>query len=184
MTMKMKMKMKMNSKIRVAASAGASIVSKARVRFHGNFRISSSNFNYSLPRNYSNNAKIRDYYVDAPQLFLNSVREQCKLGQLELSGLRPNMHSIGILANCYCNLGHVDFGFSLLGKRLKLGYPLDDVIFSTLINGLIHTDKLDQAVKLLEKIVYLGFQPTVVTHNAMVKGLCRRGDNVGALKVP
>lgn len=42
---------------------------------------------------------------------------------LELSGIRPNMYSVGILANCYCHLGRLDFGLSLLGKGLKLGYP-------------------------------------------------------------
>ena len=175
----------------------------------------------------------RDYHIDDPQLFLHSLRQQCKQGfsnidlplslfikmtslhplpsivhfnqlvaamikvkprqnfstiislyrQLELSGLRPDMHSLGILANCYSSLGHVDFCFSRLAKRLKLGYPLNAVIFTILINGFIHADKLDQAVDLLRKMVKLGFHPNIVTHSAMVKGLCKRGNNVGAVKL-
>uniref|UniRef100_A0A803KNL2 Pentatricopeptide repeat-containing protein n=1 Tax=Chenopodium quinoa TaxID=63459 RepID=A0A803KNL2_CHEQI len=91
------------------------------------------------------------------------------------------MHSVGILANCYCHLGRVDFGFSLLAKILKLGYPLDSVIFNTLINGYVHCDKLPQAAHLLNKIVKLGFQPDLIMYNTIVKGLCRIGDNASAL---
>ncbi|XP_057250120.1 pentatricopeptide repeat-containing protein At1g06580-like [Beta vulgaris subsp. vulgaris] len=102
---------------------------------------------------------------------------------LELSGIRPDRHSIGILTNCYCHLGRVDFGFSLLAKRLKLGYPFDRdcVIFTTLINGYIHCDKFPQALQLLDQIVKLGFQPDIVTYGAIFKGLCRIGDNAAAL---
>uniref|UniRef100_A0A803L4V3 Pentatricopeptide repeat-containing protein n=1 Tax=Chenopodium quinoa TaxID=63459 RepID=A0A803L4V3_CHEQI len=100
--------------------------------------------------------------------------------QLELYGIRPDMHSIGILANCYCHLGRIDFRLSLLGKRLKLGYPLDSVIFNTLINGYIHCDKLPQAAHLLDEIVKLGLQPDIVTYNTVVKGFCRIGDNASA----
>ncbi|KNA06219.1 hypothetical protein SOVF_183070 isoform B, partial [Spinacia oleracea] len=166
-------------------------------------------------------------------LFINSVRDQCKLGftdlnhpislfrqliylrplpsvidfnqlftsmlklknlkphltiisfssNLELSGVRPDRYSMGILANCYCHLGRIDFGFSLMGKSLKLGYPPNCITFTTLINGFIHCDKLPQAVQLLDKIVKLGFQPDIVTYGAMIKGLCRIGDNVGALSL-
>ncbi|KNA25971.1 hypothetical protein SOVF_001360 [Spinacia oleracea] len=103
--------------------------------------------------------------------------------QLELSGLRPNMHTLGILTNCYCHLGRLDFAFSLLGKRIKLGFDPDIVIFTTLINGIIddNYNNVGQAVKLLDKIVKLGIQPNVVTYGAVVKGLCRKGNNVGAI---
>ncbi|KAK9692062.1 hypothetical protein RND81_09G238700 [Saponaria officinalis] len=161
--------------------------------------------------------------VDDPQLFIQSVRQQCKLGfsgvdipvsifhqlncfrprpsivvfnqlftamckirphpplstvitfcyQLELSGLRPDRHSVGILANCY----------SRLGRYIKLGYPPDAVIITTLLNGLIASDKLRMAIQLLDKMVKLGIQPTLVTYGAMFKGLCRIGDNAAALRL-
>ncbi|KAK9675579.1 hypothetical protein RND81_11G016600 [Saponaria officinalis] len=102
---------------------------------------------------------------------------------LELSGLRPDCHSVGILANCYCRLGRVDFAFTILGKRLKLGYPPDVVIITTLLNGLIVSDKLHHAVRLLDRVVKLGLQPNLITYGAMFKGLCRNGDNAGALRL-
>uniref|UniRef100_A0A803L465 Uncharacterized protein n=1 Tax=Chenopodium quinoa TaxID=63459 RepID=A0A803L465_CHEQI len=97
--------------------------------------------------------------------------------QLELLGIRSDRHSFGILANCYCHLGRVDSGFSLMAKSLKLGYPPNDYTFNTLINGYIINDKLPQAAQLLNKIVKLGFQPDI----AIFKGLCRIGDNASAL---
>ena len=52
-----------------------------------------------------------------------------------------------------------------------------------LIHEFIHNHELDQAVKLLDKILKLGFQPDIFTHSrAIVKGLCRTGNRVGALK--
>ncbi|KAK9749807.1 hypothetical protein RND81_02G151800 [Saponaria officinalis] len=182
-------------------------------------------------RNYS--ARRCNDVVDNRRLFLQSVREQCRLrfssveipvsifdqlnslrprpsiidfcmlftamskikphpplstvitfcNQLELSGLRPDRHSVSILANCYCRLGRVDFAFSLLGKHIKLGYPPDVVITNTLLNGLIASDKLRSAVQLLDKIVKLGIQPTLDTYGAMFKGLCLISDNVGALRL-
>ncbi|KAK9705376.1 hypothetical protein RND81_07G052000 [Saponaria officinalis] len=185
-------------------------------------------------RNYSaNSSAFGDVVVDDRRLFLQSVREQCKLGfssvqiplsifhqlcclrplpsiilfnqlftamckirphppfstvvtfshQLELSGLRPDRHLIGIVANCYCRLGRVDFGFSLLGRHLKLGYPLNVLIINTLVNGLITSDKLQPAIQLLDKVAKLGIQPTLVTYGLMFKGLCRNGDNAGALNL-
>ncbi|MFQ6641186.1 hypothetical protein Gotur_015451, partial [Gossypium turneri] len=56
--------------------------------------------------------------------------------QMELLGVSHNVYSMNILTNCFCQLGRIDFGFSVLGKMLKLGVEPDVVTFSTLINGL------------------------------------------------
>ncbi|XP_074286107.1 uncharacterized protein LOC141611471 isoform X1 [Silene latifolia] len=171
--------------------------------------------------------------VANPQLFLDSVREQCRSGfssidvpvsifhqlnslcprpsiivftklftamskiqpnppfstvitlsnHLELSGLRPDSHSIGILAKCYCSLGRLDFAFSLLGRNLKLGYPPNIVFVTTLFNGLVDSHKVDQAVNLLDKTVKLGIQPSLVNYSSMFKGLCRSDDSAGTLRL-
>ena len=75
--------------------------------------------------------------------------------------------------------GQVNYGFSLLMKCLRLGIPFDVVIFTTLINGLIHNDRWDQAVDLLDKIVEQSFYSTIVIYDAQVKGLCKTGDTIG-----
>ncbi|XP_021742876.1 pentatricopeptide repeat-containing protein At1g62680, mitochondrial-like [Chenopodium quinoa] len=92
-------------------------------------------------------------------------------------GLRPNNYSLNILANCYCRLGYVHFGLSLVSYTIKLGYQPDIATFNTLINGFIHSNQLDKAVPLLDKILKLGYQPTLITYGSMFKGLCRSGDN-------
>ncbi|XP_074279726.1 uncharacterized protein LOC141605004 [Silene latifolia] len=103
---------------------------------------------------------------------------------LDLSGIRPDLQSMSILANCYCHLRRVDFGYSLLAKSLKLGYPFDSdlILFNTLINGHVYNNQLREAIKLLDvAVVKLGIQPDIVTYGTMVKGLCGIGDNAGAL---
>ncbi|MFQ6641203.1 hypothetical protein Gotur_014993, partial [Gossypium turneri] len=41
--------------------------------------------------------------------------------QMEFFGVSHNVYSMSILINCFCQLGRIDFGFSVLGKMLKLG---------------------------------------------------------------
>ncbi|KAK9016819.1 hypothetical protein V6N11_079312 [Hibiscus sabdariffa] len=41
--------------------------------------------------------------------------------RLEIVGISHYAYSLSILTNCFCQLGQIDFGFSVLGKMLKLG---------------------------------------------------------------
>ncbi|KAL2941228.1 hypothetical protein RDABS01_029578 [Bienertia sinuspersici] len=91
-------------------------------------------------------------------------------------------YSLNILANCCCGLGLVDLGFSILAS-IKLGYQPYIVTFNTLINGLCHSNNLDGAVKLLDKVVKLGLNPEIYTYGTMFKGLCRTRNHTGALKL-
>ncbi|CAO2822301.1 unnamed protein product [Amaranthus hypochondriacus] len=103
--------------------------------------------------------------------------------ELYLSEIRPDLFSLNILANCFCRLGYVDYGFSILAIIIKLGHEANMVTFNTLLNGLIRSHRFHQADLLLDKIIYLGFQATIVTYGAMFKGLCKVGNNVGALRL-
>ncbi|TYG71636.1 hypothetical protein ES288_D05G413200v1 [Gossypium darwinii] len=53
-----------------------------------------------------------------------------KYRQIELLGASHNVYSMNILINCFCQLGRIDFGFSVLGKMLKLGVEPSAVTFS------------------------------------------------------
>ncbi|KAJ8428836.1 hypothetical protein Cgig2_005901 [Carnegiea gigantea] len=83
---------------------------------------------------------------------------------LELLGLHPDHCTIGIFTTYYCHLGRVNFGLFILGKVLKLGFPLNSIIFTALINGLIQNNHLDKVVKLLDKVVKQGLQPEMVVY--------------------
>ncbi|XP_074264166.1 uncharacterized protein LOC141586747 [Silene latifolia] len=103
---------------------------------------------------------------------------------LELSGIPPDLHSIGMLANCYCHLRRVDFGYSLFAKSLKLGYPYKSnlILLTTLMNGHVHNNQLSEAILLLDvAVIKLGSRPDIVMYSTMVKRLCRTGDYAGAL---
>ncbi|KAJ8426588.1 LOW QUALITY PROTEIN: hypothetical protein Cgig2_018056 [Carnegiea gigantea] len=104
--------------------------------------------NYSIDVNANRYDSLDDDDDDDPELFLKFVRRQCKLG---FSRIMPSPSFIlwppSSLFHCHpnwccCHLGHVHLGFSLVGKHLELGIPLDVVIFTTLINGLIHDHQL------------------------------------------
>ncbi|KAL2941180.1 hypothetical protein RDABS01_029530 [Bienertia sinuspersici] len=57
------------------------------------------------------------------------------------------------------------------------------MFFNTLINCLVHSNNLDHAVKLLDKIVKLGLKPNIFTYGTMFKGLCRIRNHIGALSL-
>ncbi|MFQ6645617.1 hypothetical protein Gotur_020316, partial [Gossypium turneri] len=52
-----------------------------------------------------------------------TVVSMCR--QMEVLGVPHNVYSFNILINCFCQLGHTDFGFSVFGKMLKLGVEPD-----------------------------------------------------------
>ncbi|KAK8986493.1 hypothetical protein V6N11_010049 [Hibiscus sabdariffa] len=79
-----------------------------------------------------------------------------RYGRLELLGVSHNVYSLSILINCFCQLGQVDFGYSVLGKMPKLGVEPSVVTFSTLINGLCKQSKIPQAVSLFGEMVEKG----------------------------
>ena len=78
---------------------------------------------------------------------------------MELAGLSPNTYTLNILINCFCKLQHVDLGFSVLAKVIKLGLQPDVVPFTTLINGLCKVGKFSQAVELFDETVERGCRP-------------------------
>ncbi|MBA0746751.1 hypothetical protein Gogos_009242, partial [Gossypium gossypioides] len=82
--------------------------------------------------------------------------------QMELFGVSHDVYSMSILINCFCQLGRIDFGFSVLGKMLKLGVEPDVVIFSTLINGLCNQSKISEAVFMFDEMTGKGYQPNLI----------------------
>ncbi|TYH21523.1 hypothetical protein ES288_A04G050800v1 [Gossypium darwinii] len=90
--------------------------------------------------------------VEFTKLFATIVRMKhyvivvSMCSQMELLGVSHDVYSVSISINCFCQLGRIDFGFSVLGKMLKLGVEPDVVIFSTLINRLCNQSNISVAV--------------------------------------
>ncbi|XVF82247.1 hypothetical protein PTKIN_Ptkin16aG0030100 [Pterospermum kingtungense] len=71
--------------------------------------------------------------------------------QMESLGIHlHDVYTLSILLNCFCHLGRMGFGFSVLGRMFKLGLQPNIVTFSTLINGLCNGG---QAVKLYSCLI-------------------------------
>ncbi|XP_040966998.1 pentatricopeptide repeat-containing protein At1g62914, mitochondrial isoform X3 [Gossypium hirsutum] len=89
--------------------------------------------------------------VEFTKLLVALVRMRCYAtvvslySQMELLGVSHNGYFFNILINCFCQLGGIDSGFSVLVKMLKLGVKPDVVTFSTLIKGLCQRSKISQA---------------------------------------
>ncbi|XVF37778.1 hypothetical protein REPUB_Repub20aG0039700 [Reevesia pubescens] len=92
--------------------------------------------------------------------------------QMELSGVSHDAYIFNILINCFCRLSQVDFGFSVLGKMLKLGIHATVVTFSTLINGFCTRNKIVQAVNLFDEMIRKGFQTDLIAYNTILKMGC------------
>lgn len=101
---------------------------------------------------------------------------------LEFVGIVLNWYSLAIMMNCYCKLSHVDLGFSVLGKIIKLGFRPDRATFNTLLNGLALNGNLTQAMELLHKIVQQGFQPDKATFSSLANRFMSNGNLLDALR--
>ncbi|KAK9024545.1 hypothetical protein V6N11_004703 [Hibiscus sabdariffa] len=102
--------------------------------------------------------------------------------RMELLGVSLDVYSFNILINCFCQLGRVDFGYSVLGGMLKLGVEPDIVTFSTLINGLCRQSKISQAVSLFDELVEKWYQPDLIVYSTLLNGLCKIGSSDKAVR--
>ncbi|KAB2032650.1 hypothetical protein ES319_D05G389600v1 [Gossypium barbadense] len=89
--------------------------------------------------------------------------------QMELLGVSHDVYSVSILINCFCQLGRIDFGLSVLGKMLKLGVEPSAVTFSTLINGICNQSKISEAVCMFDEMTEKGYQPNLIVYNTVLK---------------
>ncbi|GAV65362.1 LOW QUALITY PROTEIN: PPR domain-containing protein/PPR_2 domain-containing protein, partial [Cephalotus follicularis] len=96
-------------------------------------------------------------------------------------GIKHDFCTLIILINCFCRLSRLHFGFSILGKMLKLGLEPDSVTFNTLINGLCIGGQLLQAVRLSDGGV--GCKPDAFTYSTILNGLCKMGNSNVAVKL-
>ncbi|KAJ9564919.1 hypothetical protein OSB04_000885 [Centaurea solstitialis] len=94
----------------------------------------------------------------------------------------PNLVTLNIVLNCYCDLNEVDFGFGVLGLILKRGFTPDNVTYTTLVKGLFLKDRIVEAVRLFKKMIRLGVRPHVVSYGTLINGLCKAGKIEAAVR--
>ncbi|XVE86810.1 hypothetical protein DITRI_Ditri18aG0064200 [Diplodiscus trichospermus] len=64
-------------------------------------------------------------------------------------------------------MDQVGFGFSILGKILKLGINPNVVTLSTLVNGFCNQSKVAQAMSLFVDMIGKGHQPCLITYTVL-----------------
>ncbi|KAL2932086.1 hypothetical protein RDABS01_037496 [Bienertia sinuspersici] len=84
-----------------------------------------------------------------------------------------------MMANCYCRLGLVYLGFSILASFIKLGHQPDIATFNTLMVSSMDVKTIDnllgKALSLFSKMKTKGIPPDVVTYNTLIRGMCILG---------
>ncbi|KAB2066213.1 hypothetical protein ES319_A09G144200v1 [Gossypium barbadense] len=105
--------------------------------------------------------------------------------QIDLLGVSCNFYSLNILINCFCQLGRIDFGFSVLGKILKLGV----ILVLTILKGLCKSGNTDRAVGFLRLMEGRGFEPNIVAYSTildcfcLIHGMCDLGQQEEATRL-
>ncbi|XP_031282459.1 pentatricopeptide repeat-containing protein At1g12300, mitochondrial-like, partial [Pistacia vera] len=98
-------------------------------------------------------------------------------------GLLPDLYTLNILINCFCNVGRVCDGFVVFGRILRRGFNPDAVTFNSLIKGLCLESRGTEAMEFLKKTVVFGVRPNVITYRTLINGLCRTGNITIALRI-
>ncbi|XP_031257989.1 putative pentatricopeptide repeat-containing protein At1g12700, mitochondrial [Pistacia vera] len=98
-------------------------------------------------------------------------------------GLLPDLYTLNILINCFCNVGRVCDGFVVFGRILKRGFNPNAVTLTSLIKGLCLENRSMEAVELFMKMAVFGVRPNVITYGTLINGLCRTGKTSIALRI-
>ncbi|CAD6251040.1 unnamed protein product [Miscanthus lutarioriparius] len=111
-----------------------------------------------------------DRWEDVGKLVAEMIRNQMNLDEV----------TFGLIIDCLCQKGLVDYGAEVLGEMTKFGCSPDIIMYNSLINGFSENGSVDDALELFKN---LSCKRNVVTYNYMLKGLCRaeRWEDAGKL---
>ncbi|OMO88294.1 hypothetical protein COLO4_20322 [Corchorus olitorius] len=112
----------------------------------------------------------------------STVVSMCKQ-MMGCEGMHPDIATMNIFMNCFCNLKQADFCFSVLALILKLGLQPNSYSMNYLLLGRINEGKIDEAMKLFWQIVQTGYPYNVYTCNVIIGGLCKSGYTRYAVKI-
>ncbi|KAF6153451.1 hypothetical protein GIB67_003641 [Kingdonia uniflora] len=72
--------------------------------------------------------------------------------------IRPDVSTFTALTKCFCQMGKVDFGFSVVGNIFKSGFEADIVIFTTLLKGLFKENRVKMQSSCFTKLQRTGIR--------------------------
>ncbi|KMZ70829.1 hypothetical protein ZOSMA_192G00070 [Zostera marina] len=89
----------------------------------------------------------------------------------------PDLTTFNTVIHSCCQLGHVEFGFGVLGSMLKAGCSPSIITITSLVNGLCITDRVAEASFLFNLMSSeLSITPDVLSYGALINGFCHKGD--------
>ncbi|KAJ0672737.1 putative tetratricopeptide-like helical domain superfamily [Helianthus annuus] len=112
---------------------------------------------------------------------LDLFKQMCAIG------VPVDKYSMSIAIKCCCHLYRTNDGFALLASCFRQAFVPNVFVFNTLLDGLILEDRIVDAERLFKKLIkHKLCEPDVVTHNTMIKRLCKFGNNdiaIGLLRL-
>ncbi|XP_016667428.1 pentatricopeptide repeat-containing protein At1g62930, chloroplastic-like [Gossypium hirsutum] len=134
----------------------------------------------------TNHFKVGDQIQDMGKLPSSFILRSVVNGGSHLSNFHSFSSSSNNIATHIKALSRIDFGFSVLGKILKLGVEPSAVTLSTLINGFCNQSKIFEAISIFDEMTERGYQPDLIVYSTILKGLCKSGNTdraVGFLRL-
>nr|QIP66486.1 restorer of fertility-like protein [Triticum aestivum]QIP66687.1 restorer of fertility-like protein [Triticum aestivum] len=96
--------------------------------------------------------------------------------------LHPTACTYGILMDCSCRAHRLDLAFAFFGRLLRTGLKAGVIEVNSLLKGLCHAKRADEAMEvLLHRMpeLFIGVQGTAV-YRSLIQGFCTHGDLVKA----
>ncbi|KAF6990718.1 hypothetical protein CFC21_007883 [Triticum aestivum] len=88
----------------------------------------------------------------------------------------PTACTYGILMDCCCRAHRLDLAFAFFGRLLRTGLKAGVIQVCTLLKGLCHAKRTDEALNvLLHRMTELGCTPDVVAYNTVIHGFFKEG---------
>lgn len=85
------------------------------------------------------------------------------------AGLKPNVYTYTCLMHACCSNGEPQKGLEAFQEMRKAGLDADEVAYGTLINGMIHANRLDDALSLAQEALGAGTSKTMAATTSSKK---------------
>jgi len=113
--------------------------------------------------------------IDACARGCQMSRVRSLLEDMAREKIEPNLVTYSTILKGYCQEGHLDKAFDLLGAmRQSQHFKPDEIAFNTVIDGCAQRGLYDQGMRLLEEMQEAGVPPSTFTLSVLVK-LANRG---------
>ncbi|GAU20817.1 hypothetical protein TSUD_133020 [Trifolium subterraneum] len=154
-------------------------------QLHHNFIVADSSFNGMLDINPTPSSSVFEIGKMLGSLVRNKqFQTAISLShQMELNGIQPNFVTLNILLNCFCQLGQLNFAFSVLAKILKLGYQPNTITVTALMKCMCVCGQIKKALDFHDDIISKGFQLNQISYGILIDGLCKKGETTAALQL-